>query len=86
MVNDSYPQQIIRGKYQDVTYVVYDACGEPYRVGGGYLIVDGGYPKLAAFIDPMHQRLTRDAVLWSEWMETVRKDVECTFGILKVCA
>lgn len=45
--------------------------------------MDGGYTKLGCFIDPMHERLFRDAVLWSEWMESVRKDVECTFGVIK---
>ena len=31
----------------------------------------------------MHDRFTTDEVLWSEWLESVRKDVECTFGVLK---
>ena len=26
---------------------------------------------------------TRDEIRWSEWLESMRKDVECTFGILK---
>jgi hypothetical protein len=25
----------------------------------------------------------RQEIRWSEWLENVRKDVECTFGILK---
>jgi hypothetical protein len=35
------------------------------------------------FIDPDKHRLQRDQVLGSEWLESVRKDVECLFGILK---
>ena len=34
-------------------------------------------------MDPMYHRSSRDKFLFSEWLESVRKDVECTFGILK---
>jgi hypothetical protein len=27
----------------------------------------------------------RKEIRWSEWLESLQKDVECTFGILKVC-
>ena len=47
-------------------------------------VVDGGYPKMSCFIEPISDRFTRQHILWSEWMESVRKDVECTFGVLKV--
>jgi hypothetical protein len=50
---------------------------------GGYVIVDGGYTDHICFIDPDKHRLHRQAVLWSEWVESIRKDVECFFGILK---
>ena len=28
---------------------------------------------------------TEQELTWSEWLESLRKDVECTFGILKGC-
>jgi hypothetical protein len=32
---------------------------------------------MACFVDPDHHRMTKQAVYWSEWLESVRKDVEC---------
>jgi hypothetical protein len=40
-------------------------------------------PKEGCFMDPQHHRSTRNEVLFAERLESVRKDVECTFGILK---
>ena len=34
-------------------------------------------------IDPYAFRLSRSIIYWSEWLESLRKDVECLFGILK---
>ena len=82
--NDTYPREFMQGRYRKVTYELKTSTGRTVKVSGGYLIVDGGYQKYVVFINPMHSRMSRDAVLWSEWMESVRKDVECTFGILKV--
>jgi hypothetical protein len=31
----------------------------------------------------MHDRFTLWEVRWSEWVESVRKDVECFFGLIK---
>ena len=81
--NDEYTRSVRMGLYQDVQYELIDENGVVQRVQGGWVLVDGGFLKLGCFIDPMHERLYRDAVLWSEWMESARKDVECTFGIIK---
>lgn len=71
------------GKFRDLSYEVIDSDGIIRRAKGGWILVDGGFLKLGCFIDPMHERMYRDAVLWSEWLESVRKDVECTFGVIK---
>jgi Plant transposon protein len=34
-------------------------------------------------INPIKHTISRIDRLWSEWVEATRKDVECTFGILK---
>jgi hypothetical protein len=31
----------------------------------------------------MHDRFTKWEVFWSEWVESVRKDVECFFALIK---
>ena len=35
-------------------------------------------------MDPMKERLSADEIIFSEWLESIRKDVECAFGILKM--
>ena len=50
---------------------------------GLYLIMDGGYHKWRCLECPLkHTSIPKDA-LWSKWFESVRKDAECVFGILK---
>jgi Plant transposon protein len=34
-------------------------------------------------MNPMKHTSSRDERLWSEWIESLRKDVECYFGILE---
>jgi len=69
--------------YKDVAYDLYDENGNIQRIKGGYLISDGGYPPLSVFMNPNCRRFDTAAVYWSEFLESVRKDVECTFGIVK---
>ena len=37
----------------------------------------------AMFMDPGHKDFDYYTVMWAEWLESIRKDVECVFGILK---
>ena len=46
-------------------------------------LVDSGYAKEAHLMCPKAWPLFLKDVKWSEWLESCRKDVECTFGILK---
>jgi hypothetical protein len=73
----------MNGELEDVEYDLYNEFGEKYRCKGGYILVDGGFVNAIVFIEPDKFRLTKDSVLFSEWLESVRKDVECFFGILK---
>lgn len=50
---------------------------------GVYYLCDGGYHKWCCMMNPMKHTSSRDDRLWSEWVESTRKDVECVFGILK---
>jgi Plant transposon protein len=49
---------------------------------GVYLLVDGGYHKLRVVICPL-KHTVEDKARWSEFAESVLKDVECSCGILK---
>jgi len=74
---------LIRGVMNDVEYVLYDHNGEPRLHNGAYVICDGGYLKFPVMMNPVTHSMEKDALVWSEWVESIRKDVECFFGILK---
>ena len=50
---------------------------------GAWLLVDNGYLNWGNTVCPMKTTIYRNQARWSEWLESMRKDVECTFGILK---
>jgi hypothetical protein len=45
--------------------------------------VDNGYHNISCTIPPFKAALYNDEHFFSEWIESTRKDVECTFGIMK---
>ena len=53
-------------------------------VKGVFLLCDGGYHKWAQLICPLKHTSKLGHSLWSCQLESVRKDIECTFGVLKV--
>ena len=53
------------------------------RFRGAYLIVDNGYLNWSCTVPPFGVTNNIDEIRWSKWLESMRKDVECTFGILK---
>jgi hypothetical protein len=64
------------------------ACGKDGEVKtlsflGAYLIVDNGYLDWSCTVPPFGVTNNIDEICWSKWLESMRKDVECTFGILK---
>ena len=63
-----------RGPSRDVITVDYS---------GPWLIVDNGYLNWPVTVPPMTKTSSRAEIRFSEWLESIRKDVECTFGILK---
>ena len=58
-----------------------DVCSCKYR--GVWLLVDNGYLAWSTTMPPFKRSLDYKEIRWSEWLESMRKDVECTFGILK---
>jgi hypothetical protein len=84
-VNDTFPMEVWNGqRFAHVRYVLFNKNGVPITYQGVWIAVDGGYQKVACFIDPMHNRYGFPEVVFSEWLESVSKDVECAFGILKI--
>jgi hypothetical protein len=50
---------------------------------GCWVLCDNGYLEWSTTVPPNKCSQDRRAKRWSEWIESMRKDVECTFGILK---
>ena len=46
-------------------------------------IVDNGYLSWFFTIPPSSNGTTYEIIRFSEWLESMRKDIECTFGIMK---
>ena len=71
----------------DNSFVLFEHDGSDIIVEvkycGAWLIVDNGYLEWSVTIPPMKDTMYYKETRWSEWMESMRKDVECTFGILK---
>jgi DDE superfamily endonuclease len=50
---------------------------------GVWLLVDNGYNDWSVTVPPFTTTCCLDERRFSQWLESLRKDVECTFGILK---
>ena len=71
------------GIFKDIEFPLNVSDGSTYLCEGACCITDNGYHNWACLIPPHKHPTTRDDVLWSEWVESVRKDVECFFGKMK---
>ncbi len=85
---DDFVRGIYEGKVlSDVQFELfeYDAEGnvKSQQYKGPWLIVDNGYLNWSATIPPFKITADQKEIRWSQWIESLRKDVECTFGILK---
>jgi hypothetical protein len=69
--------------YADEIFHLYDEHGVPQEQKGLYLICDGGYHKWSCLQCPMKHTTDLAAAHFSTNLESVRKDVEDVFGILK---
>jgi hypothetical protein len=75
--NDPFLLRVQHGFLDNVEFELYDNRGVKFPCKGGYYISDGGMVDCLRFVDPDHHRMLREVVLWSEWVESSRKDVEC---------
>jgi Plant transposon protein len=72
----------------DVEFELYDHVDNRGNVvkqkySGAWVIVDNGYLNWATTVPPMKASCKRPEIRFSQWLEAIRKDVECTFGIMK---
>ena len=72
------------GLGKDVEWKLFNSAGvEKHMVGGLYCIVDGGYPNWSTLVSAKSSAAFEPTPLWKKQLESLRKDVECVFGILK---
>ena len=70
--------------YSTVEWQYYDVLGNLHNVIGIYLICDGGYLRWPILVCPFqHESAASQKGYFSARLESIRKDVECVFGILK---
>ena len=73
--------------HKDFIFNLYekDKVGEIIEVSyqGVWFIVDNVYLSFSCTVSPSSNGTTYEIIRFSEWLESMRKDVECTFGIMK---
>ena len=52
---------------------------------GVWLICDNGYLNWSTTVPPFKETNSFGHLIFSKWIESMRKDIECAFGILKGC-
>ena len=68
---------------RDVPYDLYSVDGSVQRLKGPWIVCDGGYHRWRVYQGPLKFSSDKNKLRWTKRLESVRKDVECTFGILK---
>jgi len=76
------------GIMSDLEFELYDYEDDGLTVKqvkykGAWLLVDNGYMNWGVTVPPMKSTRARAQWRFSKWLESMRKDVECTFGIMK---
>ena len=85
---DSFVTGIQQGtKLDDVTFELVEADKDGnivfVKYEGAWLIVDNGYLRWPTTVPTFKESAEYKEIRFSQWLESMRKDVECTFGILK---
>jgi DDE superfamily endonuclease len=75
--------EILEDRVFELKYRLADGTIGTRKFRGGWLLVDNGYIEWSITIPPMKARTSQKEKAFSEMLESLRKDVECTFGILK---
>lgn len=72
--------------YANIEFDLYDVAGVSSTEKGLYLLSDNGYHPWRCLQYPSKILSNNEVLLYSDWssrLESIRKDVECFFGILK---
>ena len=83
ILHDEYVDRLRSGFYDGFKYHMFDAHGERVECDVPYVICDNGYHRWLQLICPFKTTSKAHLALWSKLLESVRKDVERTFGVMK---
>jgi len=81
-----------KGIMKDLEFELYDygendnnhqVSVKKVKYRGAWMLVDNGYMNWGVTVPPMKSTRTKAQWRFSKWLESMRKDVECTFGIMK---
>lgn len=81
---DGFITDIQRGLYlHENKFNLKNESGTDEEYKGAWVLVDGGYLNWSTLISPFKELESLKEQRWCRWAGSMRKDVECTFGILK---
>jgi len=83
LLHDDYVRRLRDGFYSGFEYEVFDAEGRRHVVKIPYVICDNGYHRWLQMMCPFKTTSIYYLALWSKLLESLRKDVERTFGVMK---
>jgi hypothetical protein len=70
-------------KYTQFKWKYKSSTGEDCTMEGAWILVDGGYPDWIILQYPTKNSTRMEDIRWGKMLESLRKDVERVFGILK---
>ena len=84
MQNDTYPFDLINNRvHGEREFHTYNSLGQLSKWHGAWLVTDNCYSRYMSLQCPDHHATDHDdEVMFAERLESMRKDIECTFGIL----
>jgi hypothetical protein len=79
---DPFLERLQNGEYDDM--LQFELLNKESSSGikgfkGAYVIVDNGYLDWSTTVPPIKNSYVWDEINYSKWLESLRKDVECTF-------
>lgn len=85
---DDFITNLKNGKLDDHEFYLLEkdkTSGEVVKIRykGAWVLVDNGYLDWSVTIPPYKLCSRTSRIRWSQWLESMRKDVECVIGILK---
>ena len=84
MQNDTCPCDVVNNRvHRERDFQTYNSLGQLSKWQGAWLLTDNGYGRYMSLQCPDHHATEHDDVMFAEWLESMRKDIECMFGILK---